>query len=252
MSRDFLVVALVAAWRGTVTALWAPVSPGREEAAVFVRAWRGVIFSGIAIASGGGSAVSHSRRRSGSGTGRVGREHIVGRELRRGNRDRWRVRNQVRLDGSGRADRAAPLCAVMSENQKTRQNRRHGGANVHDRGATIGALKSFRLEPEIRVIICSRGKRTHKLGGARCMVSYSGRRRSCLLAGFIHRLGHDADIGDAGLLDGVHYSGEGAEGHTLIGPHINDAIALDPAKKSVKGARECPLTLIGWSPRKTC
>jgi hypothetical protein len=33
----------------------------------------------------------------------------------------------------------------------------------------------------------------------------------------LDRLGDDADVGDAGLLDRIHDGGEGAEGHALVG-----------------------------------
>src|SRR5665213_1348665 len=35
--------------------------------------------------------------------------------------------------------------------------------------------------------------------------------------------GDDADVGDAGLLDGIHDGGEGSEGNTLVGAEIDDA-----------------------------
>src|SRR6266568_2963566 len=41
----------------------------------------------------------------------------------------------------------------------------------------------------------------------------------------IQRLRHDAHVGDAGLLHGVHNGGKGAEGHILIGAD-EDALAL--------------------------
>src|ERR1700688_585558 len=37
----------------------------------------------------------------------------------------------------------------------------------------------------------------------------------------IHWLRYDAHVSDAGLLDGIHYGGEGAEGNVLIGAQIN-------------------------------
>src|SRR6266550_7464030 len=40
------------------------------------------------------------------------------------------------------------------------------------------------------------------------------------------RLGDDADVGDAGLFDGIHHRGEGAEGHTLVGPEVDDAFGV--------------------------
>ncbi len=40
----------------------------------------------------------------------------------------------------------------------------------------------------------------------------------------LQRLGDDADVGDAGLLDGIHDRGEGAEGHALVGPQVDDAL----------------------------
>ncbi len=37
-------------------------------------------------------------------------------------------------------------------------------------------------------------------------------------------LGDDADVGDAGLLDGVHDGGEGSEGNALVGAEVDDAL----------------------------
>jgi hypothetical protein len=34
-------------------------------------------------------------------------------------------------------------------------------------------------------------------------------------------LGDDADVGDAGLFDGIHYRGEGSEGDSLIGADVD-------------------------------
>ena len=39
----------------------------------------------------------------------------------------------------------------------------------------------------------------------------------------VEGLGDDADVGDAGLLDGVHHGGEGAEGDLLVGADVDDA-----------------------------
>ena len=41
---------------------------------------------------------------------------------------------------------------------------------------------------------------------------------------WLQRLGHNADVGDAGLLDGIHDGGEGAKGYALVGPQIDDAL----------------------------
>src|ERR1700761_482541 len=38
----------------------------------------------------------------------------------------------------------------------------------------------------------------------------------------LDRLGDDADVGNAGLLDGIHDGGEGAEGYAFIGPQVDD------------------------------
>src|SRR5208337_2544659 len=35
----------------------------------------------------------------------------------------------------------------------------------------------------------------------------------------LQRLGHDAHVGDAGLLHGVHHSGECSEGYVFVGAH---------------------------------
>src|SRR6266481_5408539 len=40
------------------------------------------------------------------------------------------------------------------------------------------------------------------------------------------RLGDDADVGDAGLFDRIHDRGEGAEGHALVGPEVDDALGV--------------------------
>ncbi len=40
----------------------------------------------------------------------------------------------------------------------------------------------------------------------------------------LQRLGDDADVGDAGLFDGVHDRGEGAEGDALVGAQVDDAL----------------------------
>ena len=40
----------------------------------------------------------------------------------------------------------------------------------------------------------------------------------------LDRLGDDADVGDAGLLDGIHDGGEGAKGDALVGSEVNDAL----------------------------
>src|SRR6267154_4015742 len=40
------------------------------------------------------------------------------------------------------------------------------------------------------------------------------------------RLGDDADVGDAGLFDRIHDRGEGAEGHALVSPEIDDAFGV--------------------------
>ncbi len=39
----------------------------------------------------------------------------------------------------------------------------------------------------------------------------------------LNRLGDDADVGDAGLLDGIHDRGEGTEGNAFVGPQVDDA-----------------------------
>src|ERR1017187_7259859 len=49
----------------------------------------------------------------------------------------------------------------------------------------------------------------------------------------VERLGNDAHVGDAGLLDGVHDGGEGAEGNILIGAD-EDALALGIANFGVQ------------------
>ena len=36
---------------------------------------------------------------------------------------------------------------------------------------------------------------------------------------------NDGDVGDAGLLDGIHDGGKGAEGHILIGAEIDDLVS---------------------------
>src|SRR5271168_2630224 len=41
----------------------------------------------------------------------------------------------------------------------------------------------------------------------------------------LNRLRDDADVGDAGLLDGIHDRGEGAKGDALIGPEIDNSFA---------------------------
>src|ERR1700720_2078150 len=40
----------------------------------------------------------------------------------------------------------------------------------------------------------------------------------------LDRLGDDADVGDAGLLDRIHDGGEGAEGYALVGAQVDDAL----------------------------
>src|SRR5271170_5138489 len=40
----------------------------------------------------------------------------------------------------------------------------------------------------------------------------------------LQRLGDDADVGDAGLLDGIHDRGEGAKRNSLIGSQVDDAL----------------------------
>src|SRR6267154_151065 len=40
------------------------------------------------------------------------------------------------------------------------------------------------------------------------------------------RLGDDADVGDAGLFDRIHDRGEGAEGHALVRPEVDDALGV--------------------------
>ena len=40
----------------------------------------------------------------------------------------------------------------------------------------------------------------------------------------LQRLGDDADVGDAGLLDRIHDGGEGSEGDTLVGAQVDDAL----------------------------
>ena len=42
----------------------------------------------------------------------------------------------------------------------------------------------------------------------------------------LQRLGDDADVGDASLFDGIHDRGEGAEGHALVGPEVDDAFGV--------------------------
>ena len=66
----------------------------------------------------------------------------------------------------------------------------------------------------------------------------------------LERPGDDADVGDAGLLDRVHDGGEGAEGHTLVGAQVDDA--LGGSRLPVVLSREgSSLTLTGLSCRKT-
>src|SRR5580704_1449826 len=42
----------------------------------------------------------------------------------------------------------------------------------------------------------------------------------------LQRLGDDADVGNASLLDGIHDRSEGTEGHALVGPEIDDAFGV--------------------------
>ena len=51
-------------------------------------------------------------------------------------------------------------------------------------------------------------------------------------------LGDDGDVGDAGLLDGVHDGGEGAEGDFLVGAEIDDALGGVGAGGGAQGAGE--------------
>src|SRR5579875_3959855 len=37
----------------------------------------------------------------------------------------------------------------------------------------------------------------------------------------IKRLGNDADVGDAGLLHGIHHRGKGAKWYALVGAHVD-------------------------------
>ncbi len=39
----------------------------------------------------------------------------------------------------------------------------------------------------------------------------------------LKRLSDDADVGDAGLFDGIHHRGKGSKGHTLVGAQVDDA-----------------------------
>src|ERR1700677_5276803 len=41
----------------------------------------------------------------------------------------------------------------------------------------------------------------------------------------LDRLGDDAYVGDAGLLDGIHDRGEGAKGNALISPEVDNFLA---------------------------
>src|SRR5580698_5923254 len=50
----------------------------------------------------------------------------------------------------------------------------------------------------------------------------------------LDRLGDDADVGDAGLLDRVHDGGEGAEGHTLVGSQVDDALGCGSATRNLQ------------------
>ena len=54
----------------------------------------------------------------------------------------------------------------------------------------------------------------------------------------LQRLGDDADVGDAGLLDGVHDRGEGAEGHALVGAQVDDALGGVGVTRGPSAARE--------------
>ena len=40
----------------------------------------------------------------------------------------------------------------------------------------------------------------------------------------LDRLRDDADVGDAGVFDGVHDGGEGAEGDAFVGADVDDAL----------------------------
>src|SRR5580698_8265778 len=42
----------------------------------------------------------------------------------------------------------------------------------------------------------------------------------------LKRLGDDADVGDAGLLDRIHHRRESAEGNALVGPQVDDALGV--------------------------
>src|ERR1035441_6860039 len=50
-------------------------------------------------------------------------------------------------------------------------------------------------------------------------ISCISRSRSVPAAVTIHRLGNDAHVADASLLDGVHHGGEGAKGHIFVGAY---------------------------------
>jgi hypothetical protein len=55
--------------------------------------------------------------------------------------------------------------------------------------------------------------------------------------GAFKRAGDDGDVGDAGLLNGVHDGGEGAEGHLLIGADVDDALGAG-GRTGAEEARE--------------
>ena len=67
----------------------------------------------------------------------------------------------------------------------------------------------------------------------------------------LKRLGDDADVGDAGLLDGIHHRGKGAEGHALVGAQVDDAFSGIGIAGSSSSSPGSSLTLTGLSCRKT-
>ena len=118
------------------------------------------------------------------------------------------------LDRAGGHVVLAPSLAVMTE-----------GKRAGDDGAEEQTVQHQRAGEACALAFAAR------CGGVAPIVRYCGhrwvpgaRRRTGLL---VERARDDADIRDAGLLDGIHDGGEGAEGHLFIGANVDDAARPD-------------------------
>ncbi len=119
---------------------------------------------------------------------------LLGRKRKRG--------DHRGLDGSGVGGLFAPVVTTIVEVSESGDSRSDGEVKRERTYEVLSQILICELLVGIPAKICHAGRELFVLDGA----------------------GNDADVGDAGLLHGVHDGGEGSEGNALVGAKVDDAL----------------------------